>query len=59
MKHLISEEKGLKKHDYDQGAQKLEVFRIKDKLEHDRERQKKVVTRRQQLAFEKDLITEA
>jgi len=35
---MVSDSKGLNKRDFEAGEQKLEVFRIKDKLEHDRER---------------------
>lgn len=59
MKHIKSESKGLSKPDYESGANKLEIFKIRDKLEHDKQRQYGVVTKRQRFQFEKDLIDEA
>ena len=59
MKHIKTEEQGLKKASYENGELKLETFKIKDKLANDREMQTVIVTKRQQVAFEKDLIMEA
>ena len=59
MKHLPSDEAGCKRHDYQEGEAKLGVFQVRDKLEYDKQRQTIVVSKRQQIAFEKDLIVEA
>ena len=59
MKHIKSDNKGLSKPDYEAGSNKLEIFKIRDKLEHDKQRQQGVVTKRQRFTFEKDLINEA
>ena len=38
---------------------KLETFKLKDKLEHEKEKGRKIVSKREQIAFEKALIAEA
>ena len=59
MKHCETEGKGLERKDFEAGVQKLEVFKVRDKLEDDKEKQKVIVSKREQLAFEKALIEEA
>lgn len=59
MKQIESDSKGLTKPNFEAGTHKLEVFKVRDKLEHDKVLQKTSVKRRQQLNFEKDLINEA
>lgn len=59
MKHMINDDTGLKKRNYEDGDNKLEAFKANDVLLHDRERQKTVITKRTKLAFEADLIKEA
>jgi len=59
MKHIKVESKGLAKQDYSTGVLKLERFKLKDKLEHEKEKGRKIVSKREQIAFEKALIAEA
>ena len=59
MKHIESEHQGLERKDFDVGARKLEVFKVRDKLESEKEQGKKTVLKRQMIAFEKDLIKAA
>jgi len=59
MKHIKVDSKGLAKQDYDAGAMKLETFKLKDKLDHDKDRGKQIASKREQIKFEKDLIVEA
>jgi len=59
MKHIKVESKGLAKQDYSAGALKLETFKLKDKLDHEKERGKNIISKREQIAFEQALIVEA
>jgi hypothetical protein len=36
MKHLVSDETGCKRHDYEDGEAKLGIFQVKDKLDYDK-----------------------
>ena len=60
MKHTKNDEKGLKKKDFEKGQNNLEMFKVKDKLEYDTTvRQAVIASKREHLAFEKDLIIHA
>ena len=59
MKHIKVGSKRLAKLDYDAGTLKLEKFKLKDKLDHDKDRGKQIASKRDQIKFEKDLIVEA
>ena len=59
MKHVATEKQGLDKADYTIGALKKEEFEGKDKVTEANEKGKRVIARRQQIAFEKDLIEHA
>ncbi len=59
MKHIPNESKGLKRPDYEQGANQLEKFKIQDGLSQNQAKQKTLVTTRQRKDFELDLIKRA